>query len=357
MNEQVVGYLCCLVSVLGFGSNYIPVKKIDVKDGVFFTLCLSIGVCIVGLIEWAVLGFYKFEPLAMLGGVIWAVGNACVPFVIKNCGLGTGQLVWSVTNMSTGWATGTFGWFGKNVDKVEHFGMNVAGVLLVILSLAPFAFMRQEGQADPDHVAEAKSRSRLMPTNSAGDGSPGGAELPRLSTDEERALHSSSVGPSTSLKFVYGFVVALVAGVFMGSNFDPPTYLQQLGPAHGHSKDAMDYVISHFSGIFCASLLYFLVYLAMNGRRSFYGREVVLPGIGSGLLWGIAQVGWFKANGILSYVVAFPIIVSVPGVMAAIWGIVLFGENRGCRNLSLLGLVILLQGVGVIIVALSKGDA
>lgn len=329
MGDAGIGYLCCVISVLGFGSNYIPIKKIDVKDGVFFTLCLSCGVFLVGLVQWAAFGFYKFEPFAMLGGVIWAVGNACVPFIVNRCGLGIGQLVWSVTNMLTGWATGTFGLFGKEKDTVEYFGLNCFGVVIAVLSLAPFVLMKKEDAA---------------------------RDVEQCITGDARANLASGAPSSGASGFVAGFVVALVAGVFMGSNFDPPTYLQQIGPPE-HSSDAMDYVISHFSGILLASLAYFLVYLGVQGKQSFYDREIILPGVGSGILWGIAQVGWFKANGALSYVIAFPIIVAVPGVLAAVWGVVLFGENRGRRNLSLLTSVILIQMFGVGIIALSKGSS
>lgn len=331
MDDVLIGYLCCLVSVIGFGSNYIPVKRVDVKDGVFFTFCLAFGVFLVGLAQWAAFGFYKFEPFAMLGGVIWAVGNACVPFIIQRCGLGFGQLVWSVTNMLTGWATGTFGLFGKEKDSVEYFGLNCAGVAIAILLLAPFVFMKtgpEPNCRDQDTEPEENQDAFLGGQSSA-----------------------SGTG------FVGGFIVALVAGVFMGSTFDPPTYLQQIGPPE-HSSDSMDYVISHFAGILLASFLYFAAYLAFKGaRQAFYGREVVLPGIGAGILWGIAQVGWFKANGALSYVIAFPIIVAVPGVLAAVWGVILFGENRSRRNLSLLISVICCQAVGVSIIAFSKGGS
>jgi len=325
-----LGYLFCLVSVLGFGSNYIPVKKVDVKDGVFFTLCLSFGVFLVGLVQWTAFGFYKFEPFAMLGGAIWGVGNACVPFIIQKCGLGMGQLVWSVTNMLTGWATGTFGLFGKHKDSVEYFGLNCVGVVITILSLVPFKFMTSD-----EKVRRAQEVS--------------------LTADVEAApaANANNAGAADALA---GFAVALLAGVFMGSNFDPPTYLQQLGPP-AHSSDSMDYVISHFSGVVLASALYFLAYLAVKREASYYGKEMVLPGMLAGILWGIAQVGWFKANSVLSYVVSFPIVVAVPGVLAAVWGVILFGENRGARNLALLGVVVLFQIVGVAIVAVSKGNA
>jgi len=122
-----------------------------------------------------------------------------------------------------------------------------------------------------------------------------------------------------------------------------------------HSPYATDYVISHFSGIFATTAAAFAVYAVATKGRVYLGREVVLPGILAGALWGIAQVAWFKANGVLSYVVAFPIIVGVPGLIAALWGVVLFGENRGKHNLSVLGLVVAVQAVAVSLIAASKG--
>lgn len=349
MSDAVIGYLCCIVSVLGFGSNYIPVKRVDVKDGVFFSFCLTLGVLLTGLVQWACFGFYKFEPFAMLGGAIWAVGNACVPFIIQNCGLGTGQLVWSVTNMCTGWATGTFGWFGKEKDTVQYFGLNVFGVILAVLSLAPFAFMRKEETPEDSSAEPAATKPPLLDTES-----PDPIVMQQVDRDQARQLAPAQAEQTG--KFLVGFIVALIAGVFMGSNFDPPTYLQQIGPPE-HSSNSMDYVISHFCGIVLATAVYLGVSFGVKGSEMYFGKEVILPGILSGILWGIAQIGWFKANTVLSYVIAFPIIVATPGVLASIWGIVLFGENRGRRNLSLLCCVIGLQVVGVSIIALSKGNA
>merc|ERR1712232_806924 len=132
-------------------------------------------------------------------------------------------------------------------------GLNYIGVFLFVISLAPFKFMKE-------HKTETQ-------------------ELISTGQDEEagEAAHTSGV------MFVAGFIVALVAGVFMGSNFDPPTYLAQLGETYGHSPKPMDYVLSHFCGIILASSFYFLGYLAVNGtrnRQSYYGKHIVMPGIG-----------------------------------------------------------------------------
>lgn len=271
----------------------------------------------------------------MLGGVLWATGNLLVPFIIQKCGLGVGQLVWSVTNMLTGWAVGTFGLFGKLKDPVSNPALNYAGVVIALLSLGLFSLMKKEGSKTIDKIQ-----------------------------DEEIGKKQASAETVIAKGQQLGFVAALVCGVFLGLNFNPPTYLQQMGRADmaaglpaslwRHSPDAMSYVLSHYCGIAVTTFAYFLTRRATAPDRCYLGREVALPGYLSGIMWGLAQVGWFQANGTLSYVVAFPIIVGVPGVIAALWGVLVFGENRGRRNLTLLAFIIAVQALGITLIAVSK---
>ena len=55
-----------------------------------------------------------------------------------------------------------------------------------------------------------------------------------------------------------------------------------------------------------------------------------------GAMWGIAQAGFFVANGALSPAVTFPIATSLPGVVAALLSVFVFGEIK----VSLLYLII-----------------
>ena len=47
-----------------------------------------------------------------------------------------------------------------------------------------------------------------------------------------------------------------------------------------------------------------------------------------GAMWGIAQAGFFIANGALSPAVTFPIATSMPGVVAALLSVFVFGEIK-----------------------------
>merc|ERR1719321_2476423 len=87
----------------------------------------------------------------MIGGATWATANLFVPFIIKRCGLGLGQLGWCVTNMLTGWATGAFGLFGIAKSSVTHPGLNYFGVALNVCALL---VITQMGKSEP--AAEKK---------------------------------------------------------------------------------------------------------------------------------------------------------------------------------------------------------
>ena len=47
----VRGNACCLVAAVGFALNYLPVKKYDTGDGIFFCAAMSLGILGVGLLQ------------------------------------------------------------------------------------------------------------------------------------------------------------------------------------------------------------------------------------------------------------------------------------------------------------------
>jgi multidrug transporter EmrE-like cation transporter len=333
MDSQLIAWLCTAIACLGFGCNFVPTKLTDIKDGQFFALWVTIGIFLVGLVQWFCKGCYEFEPIAMLGGALWATGNMMVPFIITNCGLGIGQLVWGSTNMLTGWATGAFGLlsaWGVKADVIANRPLNYVGVGLSIVALLIFTQMRPEEKA-----AKVATKS------------------PEDPQAEQTDMAESLSGQQRSKGgFAAGLIVALICGVFFGSNFDPPTVLQHTA---GYPDEASKYVFSHFTGILALNSLGFLGY-RLIAKECHMGRNVILPGLVAGILWGIAQVCWFTANSILSFSVAFPIIVGVPGIIAAINGIVLFGENREPRNLRLLAVIVIFQAASLACIAVSHGS-
>jgi drug/metabolite transporter (DMT)-like permease len=74
------GFVFLLGSSIFYGSNYLPVKKFETGDGLFFQLVLCIGIWIVGFFVNIIQGFPQFFGLPLLGGFFWVsyFNNNCV---------------------------------------------------------------------------------------------------------------------------------------------------------------------------------------------------------------------------------------------------------------------------------------
>jgi len=398
-----LGLVYCVVAGVGFGTNFLPVKKIEAGDGIFFSFCMSIGIMIVGLVASfaaqtdesdAFKDLPTFQPYAVLGGATWMIGNLMCPLIIKWIGLGLGLTVWDLTNMIMGWATGYFGLFHVKREEVKNPGLNLVGVSLAVLSLFLFTQARDAADEESQSSTKEDSADRTDP------------ELARDSLDEQASnftkeqaadrkdlelaaeskshsdskstidtsSHSTEISPprrTNTLKSLYasiskrldrqaslrlnlevprqfrwmfGFVLAMIAGLFMGYTFDPALELAQRA---GNSKDQMDYVWSNFVGVLLTGNLVFVCYVLLRGEKSYTPRSAVLPAITSGAIWAVAQVAWFKANQLLSMSIAFPIIASLPGIVALAIGVLCFGElqTQRARFFALAGVGVRLPGI------------
>ncbi|KAF4799479.1 Transmembrane protein [Turdus rufiventris] len=235
--DQVIGFTCSAVAVLLFGTNFVPVKKFDTGDGMFFQWILCASIWVVSLVVNLIQNCPRFWPLAMVGGFMWATGNVTVVPIVKTIGLALGLLIWASFNLLTGWAS-----------------------------------------------------SR-------------------------------------------GCGLAVVAGILYGSSFIPVLYIKDHGRRNetaytGASQFDLDYVFAHFSGIFLTSTIYFFIYCAIRKNKPYVYPQAILPGFASGVLWAIANCCWFLANHYLSAVVSFPIITAGPGLVAAMWGVLVFKEIK-----------------------------
>eukprot|EP01130_Rhizamoeba_saxonica_P006071 TRINITY_DN2406_c0_g1_i2.p1 TRINITY_DN2406_c0_g1~~TRINITY_DN2406_c0_g1_i2.p1 ORF type:complete len:142 (+),score=16.48 TRINITY_DN2406_c0_g1_i2:647-1072(+) len=119
-------------------------------------------------------------------------------------------------------------------------------------------------------------------------------------------------------------------------------------------QNGMDYVFSHFTGILLCSIFYFLLYCIYNRNKPHVFPQSVLPGFLSGIMWAIAQTSWFVANDTLGLVVSYPLISAGPGIVANLWGILLFKEITGKRNYLIFLSASLLSAVAIACITISK---
>ncbi|XP_056417811.1 transmembrane protein 144 isoform X2 [Hyla sarda] len=300
-SNLAIGFTSSIVSVVLFGSNFVPVKKFDTGDG-----------------------------------------NITVVPIVKTIGLGLGLLIWASTNLLTGWASSRFGLFGINPEEVERPYLNYAGAGLSALSAIIFLFVKTEVKTDT-----SESETTPILRNS-------------INSQEHTITDESWVDKLSPLqRRIIGSVMAVVAGVLYGSCFIPVLYIKDHSKNNesiyaGSSQFDVDYVFAHFSGIFLTSTVYFLIYCAVMKNHPKVYPEAILPGFISGTLWAIANCCWFLANNYLSAVVSFPIITTGPGLVAALWGVLVFKEIRGIRNYLLLILAFCIVLPGSLLTAFSK---
>lgn len=117
---------------------------------------------------------------------------------------------------------------------------------------------------------------------------------------------------------------------------------------------AIDYTISHFTGIFLTSTTVLVAYLIFTKNRPQLDRRILLPSFATGLMWALAQLGWLVSNDLLSQVISFPINAMVPGVVATLWSVFVFHEIVGGKNYKFLAVAVTITLCGAILVGLSK---
>uniref|UniRef100_A0A8C1W4Q7 Transmembrane protein 144b n=1 Tax=Cyprinus carpio TaxID=7962 RepID=A0A8C1W4Q7_CYPCA len=294
--------------------------------GMFFQWICCSAIWFVGLVADTLFHPSRAHPAAMLGGALWATGNITAVPVVKFIGLGLGILLWGSSGLLIGWASSRFGWFGLHSEEVSKPILNYCGAGLCLLSAIIFFFVKSDVQK--------RTSTESMP----------------LLIDDRR-LNPDSTSPSESWvdtispksKRVLGCILAIFSGVFYGSSFVPIFYIKVHGLTNssmftGSSQNETDYCFAHYSGIFLMSTVYFIAYCAVMKNRPRIYPKAILPGFLSGLMWGLATYAWFMANYYLSAVITFPIINAGFGLVAALWGSVVFKEVKGLGNLLLFAL-------------------
>jgi len=343
-----VGFVACAIAVVGFGSNFVPVKKIYSGNGIFFQWAMCIAIWLVGLCVYAYRGFPKFEPFAMLGGVLWCTGNVMAVPIINMVGMALGMSVWCVANMATGWASGVFGILGVSQQHVNNAVLNYIGAGVAAVSIVLFACVKTDNsKKDEENTGDDDEDSVDKPLMAKGN-----VQERKEDEPEEDDMARCVKKMSPPLRTAIGFLMAIVSGMFYGTNFNPPQYLIDKGGSH--SREVLDYVFPHFTGIFVMSTFFVVVYCCITCNSPTIYRRSMLPGLASGAIWAVAQVAWFLANKNLDFPVSFPIITSGPAVIASLWGVLLFHEVSGLKQIILMVVALLITIIGVVLITLSK---
>lgn len=334
--NTIVGYIGAIVASCFFGSNYIPTKNYPTGDGISFVWTFSAGVMVVGLCTIFITGKSVFVATGLIGGSLWATGNMCVVPIVKTIGLGLGLLVWGSTSLITGFFVGKFGWFGVDHQEVYHEAINWVGIVLVVCAMGIFFFIKPS--------LEKKDYRQIAEKPVSGD--------IQVEEEEDSVLERIPVG----VKYPLGIGLAVVSGMLYGVNMLPMTLWVQDQKKEGHNPGPLDFVFSHFTGIYLYSTVVFMVYAIYNAihrRPPKIYPAAIFPSMIGGAMWGVAQCGLMSATQILGYAVGFPIGSAGPLLVSSTWSVAYFREIRGRRNLLLLACSFAFLLSGILLLAFS----
>ncbi|XP_056010433.1 transmembrane protein 144-like isoform X1 [Ostrea edulis] len=365
---EYMGYITAGIAVLLYGSNFAPIKKFESGDGMFFQWILCGAALLVGIIVQVIRGTRHFYPVVMIGGLVWETGNICVVPIVKTIGMGLGLCIWGMTNLLSGWATSRFGLFGVTPStSIGNDILNTIGVVIAVSSSVIFAFVKNE--VTPIQISSETSPLLDDSPSRQSYGSPGdslynnsnnhdqlvfnqGRSRGSINRDPAESSDSSFIDQlSPGKKRILGIILSVFSGVLYGQMFTPAIYLQG---KKGNSTNGLDYVFACFCGIYLTSTAYFIVYIIFMKNKPKIYPKIILPGIASGLMWGIATAAWFVANQALSPAISFPIISTGPSIVASLWGIFVFREIRGTKNILILLLGFAFVITGAVLTALSE---
>lgn len=322
------GFIFLIGSSILYGSNYLPVKQYDTGDGMFFQLVVCIGIWLAGFVLNIVRNFPRFYGLPLIGGMLWSTGNNCVVPIIQTIGIGLGMIFWNCIGLVTGWATGRFGLFGLKKEIPSNKVLNYLGVLFVLLSTVFYLMVKTTEKPKPDDVLDPEETRNLLDSTNESTNT--------LSASHEHQNGSFIEHLSTAKKRVIGLFLAVFSGLLYGEAFSPIVYIRD--NYEGASQNSMDYLFSFYTGIVVTSLVYFVIYATLKKNKPIIYNELVLPGLASGVMWGIANICYFNANNVLTQAITFPIANSGPPIVANLWGVFLYKEIKGLKNiLYLLG--------------------
>ena len=196
-------------------------------SSIFMTgLLYQIGICTFGSGGTNVCP--TFEPVAMLGGVIWFAGNLCVVPIVQCIGLGLGLCLWGSVNMLAGWASGHFGILGVSQDPTpSNLPLHYAGVAMAVCATVTFLFIKSSVGGDNDAAGGEQGSKLLSPDDAeygydvrAADGSlQAPAAVDAAAVDSGKSW-ATALPPGT--RKIVGIVLSVISGMCYGVNFNPP---------------------------------------------------------------------------------------------------------------------------------------
>ena len=299
--------------------------------------------------------------------------------IIKTIGMALGLAIWGSVSLCTGWLTGKYGLLGTpKDDTITRPTLNLIGLIIVIIAIVLFAMVKPNNENNNNNNNmdgdgyESMVKTKTMVFNENYNHKPSSPAVfnkrqeqlshindPVKEMDykiEMEMIESWVDKLSPKQKQIAGVLIASFAGFCYGISFCPIQYLMSQNSNNDEfGQDLEDYTFEHYCGIVTAGVLYFTLYIIYTKNKPSINTSGIAPSILSGFLWGFGQIAFFVATDKenLGTQTAFPVIVTVPQIVASSWGVFYFKEVSGFKEISklLIALIVLFTGIGFMVIA------
>lgn len=341
--NAIWGYLAVVICGCCFGSASLPIKKTEAGDGVTFSLASALALWSVGVVVHFIRNFPTFYFLPMVGGMFFAMANAKMVPILKTIGLGLGTSIRASIGIIVGWADARFGIFGSIPQHPAEPTENYVGVALSIVGALLFLFVKAD-------VTDESTASEIEPLVS--NRRQGYETIGSLANEDEDNGKNFLRNLSQLKKRILGVGLSVTAGICVGLTYAP--YLYVIDRYDNASKNGLDYVFSMFTGGLISTFIYYVFYCIIEKNKPYVNPTSILPGCANGWIWGVGVSCFQFSNSVLSQAVTFPIALGLQSLMGVLYGVFLFKEIRGERNLVILILGFIATVSGTTLCGISK---
>lgn len=136
----LVGFVSAIISILGWGSYFVPMKKIREYDPFYFQALMCITIFTSSLIISFLYNSFIFSYLGMLSGILWSLGNVLSIFAVRNSGLSKSTPVWAGLGIFTSFIWGVF-FFKESLTSIL---LGVLGISLIIVGISFISFTTED---------------------------------------------------------------------------------------------------------------------------------------------------------------------------------------------------------------------
>ncbi|KAJ5068548.1 hypothetical protein M0811_02490 [Anaeramoeba ignava] len=312
------GWVSVILAILTFGSFAVPLKMKKTKKlkipQMVFQLPISISIFLTGFL---VLTYNKWEftYFGIIGSALWVPANCFALLAFSKIGISIGQsILGSVTiTVSFVWGSILPGHTPKNQI------LSIVFVICLVLVVSLFGFIK------PNQIEEEKK---------------GEIEMIDFVNEELENPQKKTQKNVSKKDFIIGILSAIICGLLNGSMMVPLSYVPS-------ESNGIIYIVSFGIGtIIVTPIIFFIFYFVgiirnkcNPTKKPFLKlsdlkiKKAMIPGMISGIFWSLG-------NFFATYATLSPLgmsqgfsLTQLAVVVASLWGIFVFKEISGKKNL------------------------